>query len=67
MPCIQGYKEFIDAEHLMPLPTSDFKQPVCVELNCLRREGFAPRALPETAPSLDSSGISFLQTHWQIF
>ncbi|XP_077292947.1 potassium voltage-gated channel shaker cognate b isoform X2 [Arctopsyche grandis] len=51
----KGYKEFIDAEHLMPLPTSDFKQPVCVELNCLRREGFAPRALPETAPSLDSS------------
>lgn len=41
----------------MPLATSDFKQPICVEMNCLRREGLAPKAIPETAPSLDSSGM----------
>ncbi|XP_026499131.2 potassium voltage-gated channel protein Shab isoform X8 [Vanessa tameamea] len=51
---IQGYKEFIDAEQLMPMPTSDLRQPVCVELACLQRHP-APRALPEATPnSLDS-------------
>ncbi|XP_046968496.1 potassium voltage-gated channel protein Shab isoform X6 [Vanessa cardui] len=49
-----GYKEFIDAEQLMPMPTSDLRQPVCVELACLQRHP-APRALPEATPnSLDS-------------
>ncbi|XP_069359009.1 potassium voltage-gated channel protein Shab isoform X5 [Maniola hyperantus] len=51
---IQGYKEFIDAEQLMPMPTSDLRQPVCVELACLQRHP-APKALPEATPnSLDS-------------
>ncbi|XP_063623454.1 potassium voltage-gated channel protein Shab isoform X3 [Cydia splendana] len=50
----KGYKEFIDAEQLMPMPTSDLRQPVCVELACLHRHP-APRALPEATPnSLDS-------------
>nr|XP_032520282.1 potassium voltage-gated channel protein Shab isoform X3 [Danaus plexippus plexippus] len=50
----QGYKEFIDAEQLMPMATSDLRQPVCVELACLQRHP-APRALPEATPnSLDS-------------
>ncbi|CAH0729833.1 unnamed protein product, partial [Brenthis ino] len=49
-----GYREFIDAEQLMPMPTSDLRQPVCVELACLQRHP-APRALPEATPnSLDS-------------
>ncbi|XP_069359007.1 potassium voltage-gated channel protein Shab isoform X3 [Maniola hyperantus] len=49
-----GYKEFIDAEQLMPMPTSDLRQPVCVELACLQRHP-APKALPEATPnSLDS-------------
>ncbi|CAH0584349.1 unnamed protein product [Chrysodeixis includens] len=49
-----GYKEFIDAEQLMPMSTSDLRQPVCVELACLARHP-APRALPEATPnSLDS-------------
>ncbi|GBP77143.1 Potassium voltage-gated channel protein Shab [Eumeta japonica] len=52
----KGYKEFIDAEQLMPMPTSDLRQPVCVELACLQRHP-APRALPEATPnSLDSPG-----------
>lgn len=52
----QGYKEFIDAEQLMPMPTSDLRQPVCVELACLQRHP-APKALPEATPnSLDSPG-----------
>lgn len=50
----KGYKEFIDAEQLMPIPTSDLRQPVCVELACLQRHP-APKALPEATPnSLDS-------------
>ncbi|CAH0729834.1 unnamed protein product, partial [Brenthis ino] len=50
----KGYREFIDAEQLMPMPTSDLRQPVCVELACLQRHP-APRALPEATPnSLDS-------------
>ncbi|XP_073947115.1 potassium voltage-gated channel protein Shab-like isoform X3 [Choristoneura fumiferana] len=50
----KGYKEFIDAEQLMPMATSDLRQPVCVELACLHRHP-APRALPEATPnSLDS-------------
>lgn len=40
----------------MPMPTSDLRQPVCVELACLQRHP-APRALPEATPnSLDSPG-----------
>ncbi|XP_063827862.1 potassium voltage-gated channel protein Shab [Ostrinia nubilalis] len=50
----KGYKEFIDAEQLMPMSTSDLRQPVCVELACLQRHP-APKALPEATPnSLDS-------------
>ncbi|XP_075979140.1 potassium voltage-gated channel shaker cognate b isoform X7 [Anticarsia gemmatalis] len=52
----KGYKEFIDAEQLMPMSTSDLRQPVCVELACLQRHP-APKALPEATPnSLDSPG-----------
>lgn len=32
----QDYKEFIDAESLMPRPTSDFRNPVCLEMRTLR-------------------------------
>ncbi|XP_069701312.1 potassium voltage-gated channel protein Shab isoform X2 [Periplaneta americana] len=32
------FKEFIDAESLMPLPTSDFRNPVCLEMKMLKRE-----------------------------
>lgn len=42
------------------MPTSDLRQPVCVELACLQRHP-APRALPEATPnSLDSPG-TYLQ------
>ncbi|XP_031346236.1 uncharacterized protein LOC116173092 isoform X3 [Photinus pyralis] len=30
------YKEFVDAENLMPLGTSDFRNPVCLEMKTLR-------------------------------
>lgn len=32
----QDFKEFVDAENLMPLPTSDFRNPVCLEMKSLR-------------------------------
>uniref|UniRef100_A0A182KGS4 Uncharacterized protein n=1 Tax=Anopheles christyi TaxID=43041 RepID=A0A182KGS4_9DIPT len=35
MPSLE-YKEFIDAEGLMPLPTSDFHTTVCMEMRMLR-------------------------------
>ncbi|KAL1516752.1 hypothetical protein ABEB36_000616 [Hypothenemus hampei] len=31
----KGYKEFVDAENLMPLATSDFRKPVCLEMRSL--------------------------------
>ncbi|KAI4470488.1 voltage-gated potassium channel [Holotrichia oblita] len=34
----EGFKEFVDAENLMPLPTSDFRNPVCLEMKALRNE-----------------------------
>ncbi|KAG8308211.1 hypothetical protein J6590_002297 [Homalodisca vitripennis] len=34
--CFEDYKEFIDAESLMPLATSDFKNPICLEMKLLR-------------------------------
>lgn len=33
---VQEYKEFIDAEGLMPLPTSDFHTTVCLEMRMLK-------------------------------
>jgi hypothetical protein len=33
---VQEFKEFIDAESLMPLPTSDFRNPVCLEMKTLK-------------------------------
>ncbi|XP_046659297.1 potassium voltage-gated channel protein Shab-like isoform X4 [Homalodisca vitripennis] len=33
---VEDYKEFIDAESLMPLATSDFKNPICLEMKLLR-------------------------------
>jgi hypothetical protein len=35
-PLVQEFKEFIDAESLMPLPTSDFRNPVCLEMKTLK-------------------------------
>jgi hypothetical protein len=35
-PLVQEFKEFIDAENLMPLPTSDFRNPVCLEMKTLK-------------------------------
>ncbi|XP_031347822.1 uncharacterized protein LOC116174140 isoform X2 [Photinus pyralis] len=32
----KDYKEFVDAENLMPLGTSDFRNPVCLEMKTLR-------------------------------
>ncbi|KAK5642261.1 hypothetical protein RI129_008428 [Pyrocoelia pectoralis] len=32
----KDYKEFMDAENLMPLGTSDFRHPVCLEMKTLR-------------------------------
>lgn len=37
--CTQDYKEFIDAENLMPLATSDFRNPICLEMKLLRSGG----------------------------
>lgn len=35
---LQDFKEFIDPENLMPLATSDFRNPVCLEMRNLRNE-----------------------------
>ncbi|XP_049818721.1 potassium voltage-gated channel protein Shab isoform X2 [Aethina tumida] len=32
----KDFKEFIDAENLMPLPTSEFRNPVCLEMRTMR-------------------------------
>ncbi|CAG9821855.1 unnamed protein product [Phaedon cochleariae] len=32
----KDFKEFVDAENLMPLTTSDFKNPVCLEMRILK-------------------------------
>lgn len=32
----QDFKDFVDAENLMPLPTNDFRNPVCLEMRTLR-------------------------------
>ncbi|KAJ9594616.1 hypothetical protein L9F63_027402, partial [Diploptera punctata] len=37
----EEFKEFIDAENLMPLPTSDFRNPVCLEMKTLK-SGYGP-------------------------
>ncbi|XP_071057478.1 uncharacterized protein [Onthophagus taurus] len=34
----KGFKEFVDAENLMPLATSDFRNPVCLEMRTLKNE-----------------------------
>lgn len=34
----QDYKDYMDAENLMPLPTSDVKNPICLEMRLLRSE-----------------------------
>ncbi|XP_045461765.1 uncharacterized protein LOC123671920 isoform X1 [Harmonia axyridis] len=34
----KSFKEFVDAENLMPLPTSDFRNPVCLEMRTIRAE-----------------------------
>ncbi|XP_021938979.1 uncharacterized protein LOC110839243 isoform X3 [Zootermopsis nevadensis] len=38
------FKEFIDAEYLMPLPTSDFRNPVCLEMKKLKSGYWAQAA-----------------------
>ncbi|KAJ8941338.1 hypothetical protein NQ318_004782 [Aromia moschata] len=32
----QDFKDFVDAENLMPLATSDFRNPICLEMRMLR-------------------------------
>uniref|UniRef100_A0A1B6DFT9 BTB domain-containing protein n=1 Tax=Clastoptera arizonana TaxID=38151 RepID=A0A1B6DFT9_9HEMI len=51
----KDFKEFIDAENLMPLPTSDFRNPICLEMKILRSgRGFDLQG-PVEMGSVDSS------------
>ncbi|CAH0546294.1 unnamed protein product [Brassicogethes aeneus] len=34
----KDFKEFVDAENLMPLPTSEFRNPVCMEMRTIRAQ-----------------------------
>ncbi|XP_052872026.1 potassium voltage-gated channel protein Shab [Anopheles cruzii] len=52
------YKEFIDAEGLMPLPTSDFHTTVCMEMRMLRNSMNNNCIAPQTA-QLGPSTISY--------
>ncbi|CAG9761526.1 unnamed protein product [Ceutorhynchus assimilis] len=38
------YKNFVDAESLMPFPTSDFRQPICMEMRALEAEAMLERS-----------------------
>lgn len=52
----QDYKEFIDAENLMPLPTSDFRNLICLEMKMLRNgRGLDLQSGPMDMGSVDSS------------
>lgn len=33
---LQDFKDFIDAESIMPLPTSDVRQPICLEMKTIK-------------------------------
>ncbi|XP_066142168.1 potassium voltage-gated channel protein Shab isoform X1 [Euwallacea fornicatus] len=37
----KDYKDFVDAENLMPFGTSDFRQPVCMEMRAIEMEALA--------------------------
>ncbi|KAH1010571.1 hypothetical protein HUJ05_004846 [Dendroctonus ponderosae] len=39
-----NYKNFVDAESLMPLPTSDFRKPVCMEMKMLEMEAMQEKS-----------------------
>ncbi|PSN57672.1 hypothetical protein C0J52_05424 [Blattella germanica] len=51
MNCLE-FKEFIDAENLMPLPTSDFRNPVCLEMKTLKSGYAAAMAATTTVSAL---------------
>lgn len=53
----QDYKEFIDAEGLHPLPTSDFHNPVCLEMKSLKNH-IGINAYGILNPGLSSFGFS---------
>ncbi|XP_050301644.1 potassium voltage-gated channel protein Shab [Anthonomus grandis grandis] len=40
----KDYKDFVDAESLMPLATSDFRQPVCLEMRTMELEAMREKA-----------------------
>lgn len=41
---LQDYKEFVDAENLMSLATSDLRQPVCMEMRAMEIEAMNEKA-----------------------
>ncbi|XP_049547092.1 potassium voltage-gated channel protein Shab isoform X3 [Anopheles darlingi] len=53
------YKEFIDAEGLMPLPTSDFHTTVCLEMRMLKNSMNNNCITPSSASQLGPSTISY--------
>ncbi|XP_063241617.1 uncharacterized protein LOC134541849 [Bacillus rossius redtenbacheri] len=66
----EDFKEFIDAESLMPRATSDFRSPVCLEMRALRTGCFAVDATPRQQAlangdvgSLASSDTTFASCH----
>ncbi|XP_035792485.1 potassium voltage-gated channel protein Shab-like isoform X4 [Anopheles albimanus] len=53
------YKEFIDAEGLMPLPTSDFHTTVCLEMRMLKNSMNNNCITPSSGSQLGPSTISY--------
>ncbi|GLV34422.1 Shaker cognate b [Carabus blaptoides fortunei] len=51
----KDYKEFIDAESLMPRATSDFRNPVCLEMKTLRTHYGNPYTRTSYTPILDAN------------
>ncbi|KAL0271596.1 UNVERIFIED_CONTAM: hypothetical protein PYX00_008643 [Menopon gallinae] len=51
----KDFKDFIDAENLMPLPTSDLRQPVCMEMRTMK-------ANKETYPSYGENALALYET-----
>ncbi|XP_060521100.1 potassium voltage-gated channel protein Shab [Cylas formicarius] len=43
----KDYKDFVDAENLMPLATSDFRTPVCLEMRTLKPEVLLETLIPQ--------------------
>jgi hypothetical protein len=62
---LQDYKEFIDAENLMPLGTSDLRSGVCLELKRLQqgRAAAAAAAALQATPARATAPYNFQQQH----